>query len=50
MDLVVKEQFVLQERRISLSELHTADEVFPFLLISSDIEGMFQVFHLGQKS
>lgn len=28
MDLVVKEKFVLEERRISLSEFHTADEVF----------------------
>ncbi|XVE62965.1 hypothetical protein DITRI_Ditri06bG0161700 [Diplodiscus trichospermus] len=28
MELVVKEKFVLEERRISLSELHTADEVF----------------------
>lgn len=28
MDLVVKEQFLLHERRISLSELHTADEVW----------------------
>ncbi|MCH79322.1 branched-chain-amino-acid aminotransferase-like protein 1-like [Trifolium medium] len=27
MDLVVREQFVLEERRISLSEVHTADEV-----------------------
>ncbi|KAL5138779.1 Branched-chain-amino-acid aminotransferase-like protein 2 [Glycine soja] len=27
MDLVVKEQFILEERRISLSEVHTADEV-----------------------
>ncbi|XP_029128771.1 branched-chain-amino-acid aminotransferase-like protein 2 [Cajanus cajan] len=26
MDLVVKEQFILEERRISLSEVHTADE------------------------
>lgn len=28
MDLVVKEELVLEERRISLSEFHTADEVF----------------------
>ncbi|KAL2994086.1 hypothetical protein AAZX31_10G147500 [Glycine max] len=28
MDLVVKEQFILEERRISLSEVHTADEVY----------------------
>ncbi|KAF4389935.1 hypothetical protein G4B88_003418 [Cannabis sativa] len=28
MDLVVKEKFVLEERRISLSEFHTADEVW----------------------
>ncbi|CAJ2628648.1 branched-chain-amino-acid aminotransferase-like protein 2-like [Trifolium pratense] len=28
MDLVVKEQFILEERRISLSEVHTADEVW----------------------
>ncbi|KAJ7973388.1 Branched-chain-amino-acid aminotransferase-like protein [Quillaja saponaria] len=28
MDLVVKENFVLEERRISLSEMHTADEVW----------------------
>ncbi|CAL0302280.1 unnamed protein product [Lupinus luteus] len=28
MDLVVKEQLVLEERRISLSEVHTADEVW----------------------
>ncbi|KAK1305176.1 Branched-chain-amino-acid aminotransferase-like protein 2 [Acorus calamus] len=28
MDLVVKENFVLEERRISLSEFHTADEVW----------------------
>ncbi|KAG8391093.1 hypothetical protein BUALT_Bualt01G0152000 [Buddleja alternifolia] len=28
MELVVKEKFVLEERRISLSEFHTADEVF----------------------
>jgi len=27
MDLVVKEHFILEERRISLSEVHTADEV-----------------------
>ncbi|MCH79364.1 branched-chain-amino-acid aminotransferase-like protein 2 [Trifolium medium] len=27
MDLVVKEQFILEERRISLSEVHTADEI-----------------------
>jgi hypothetical protein len=27
MDLVVKEGLVLEERRISLSEFHTADEV-----------------------
>ncbi|PNX88622.1 branched-chain-amino-acid aminotransferase-like protein 2-like, partial [Trifolium pratense] len=26
MDLLVKEQFILEERRISLSEVHTADE------------------------
>lgn len=30
MDLVVKENFVLEERRISLSEFHTADEVVFF--------------------
>ena len=28
MDLVVKEKLELEERRISLSEFHTADEVF----------------------
>ncbi|CAJ2628974.1 unnamed protein product [Trifolium pratense] len=28
MDLLVKEQFILEERRISLSEVHTADEVW----------------------
>lgn len=28
MDLVVKEHFILEERRISLSEVHTADEVW----------------------
>ncbi|CAI8603420.1 unnamed protein product [Vicia faba] len=28
MDLVVKEQFILEERRISLSEVHCADEVW----------------------
>ncbi|KOM52886.1 hypothetical protein LR48_Vigan09g154500 [Vigna angularis] len=28
MDLVVKEQIILEERRISLSEVHTADEVW----------------------
>lgn len=28
MELVVKEKFVLEERRVSLSELHTADEVW----------------------
>ncbi|KAK4483570.1 hypothetical protein RD792_010769 [Penstemon davidsonii] len=28
MDLVIKENLVLEERRISLSEFHTADEVF----------------------
>ncbi|KAJ4846730.1 hypothetical protein Tsubulata_043097 [Turnera subulata] len=28
MDLVVKENLVLEERRISLSEFHTADEVW----------------------
>uniref|UniRef100_K7LJM5 Branched-chain-amino-acid aminotransferase-like protein 1 n=1 Tax=Glycine max TaxID=3847 RepID=K7LJM5_SOYBN len=28
MDLVVKEQFILEERRISLSEVHTADEIW----------------------
>lgn len=27
MDLVVKENLILEERRISLSEFHTADEV-----------------------
>jgi len=27
MDLVVKEELILEERRISLSEVHTADEV-----------------------
>jgi branched-subunit amino acid aminotransferase/4-amino-4-deoxychorismate lyase len=27
MELVVKENFILEERRISLSEFHTADEV-----------------------
>lgn len=33
MDLVVKENLVLVERRISLSEFHTADEVsFIFIL------------------
>lgn len=31
MDLVVKEKLVLEERRISLSEFHTADEVRMFL-------------------
>jgi hypothetical protein len=31
MDLVVKENFVLHERRISLSEFHAADEVWYFL-------------------
>ena len=30
MDLVVKENFVLHERRISLSEFHAADEVWYF--------------------
>jgi hypothetical protein len=33
MDLVVKENFVLHERRISLSEFHSADEVW-YLQIS----------------
>ncbi|XP_022896345.1 branched-chain-amino-acid aminotransferase-like protein 1 [Olea europaea var. sylvestris] len=28
MDLVIKEELVLQERRISLSEFHTADEAW----------------------
>ena len=28
MELVEKEKFVLEERRISLSEFHTADEVY----------------------
>ena len=28
MDLVVKEKLELEERRISLSEFHTADEVY----------------------
>lgn len=28
MDLVVKEQLILEERRISLSEVHTADEIW----------------------
>jgi branched-subunit amino acid aminotransferase/4-amino-4-deoxychorismate lyase len=28
MELVVKENFILEERRISLSEFHTADEVW----------------------
>ncbi|KAK2403403.1 D-aminoacid aminotransferase PLP-dependent enzymes superfamily protein [Trifolium repens] len=28
MDLVLKEQIILEERRISLSEVHTADEVW----------------------
>lgn len=32
MDLVVKEKFILEERRISLSEFHTADEVFMLIL------------------
>lgn len=34
MDLVVKEKLVLVERRISLSEFHTADEVFMLTLSS----------------
>lgn len=41
MDLVVKENLVLEERRMSLSEFHTADEVWdslfafpPFVSIS----------------
>lgn len=32
---MVKEGFVLEERRISLSEFHTADEVFMASLIYS---------------
>lgn len=28
MELVLKENLVLEERRISLSEFHTADEVY----------------------
>ena len=28
MELVVQEKLILEERRISLSEFHTADEVF----------------------
>jgi hypothetical protein len=32
MDLVVKENLVLHERRISLSEFHAADEVRYFIL------------------
>jgi hypothetical protein len=35
MDLVAKEQFILEERRISLSEVHTADEVSQFNFILS---------------
>lgn len=31
MDLVIKEKLVLEERRISLSEFHTADEVDLFI-------------------
>ncbi|KAH9754678.1 Branched-chain-amino-acid aminotransferase-like protein 1 [Citrus sinensis] len=34
MELVVKENLVLEERRISLSEFHTADEVFMLILES----------------
>jgi hypothetical protein len=30
MDLVVQEKFPLQERNISLSEFHTADEVLVY--------------------
>lgn len=34
MDLVVKENLVLLERRISLSEFHSADEVYFFFFFS----------------
>lgn len=37
MELVEKEKFVLEERRISLSEFHTADEVFT-LLFTEEVE------------
>lgn len=37
MDLVVKEQLMLEERRISLSEVHTADEVMKFAPISMSV-------------
>lgn len=35
MELVVKENFILEERRISLSEFHTADEVLSAYKLSA---------------
>lgn len=33
MDLVAKQMLVLEERRISLSEFHTADEVYTYICL-----------------
>ncbi|KAJ3683850.1 hypothetical protein LUZ60_014077 [Juncus effusus] len=58
MDLVVKENFVLHERRISLSEFHAADEVWttgtmgeltPVLMIDGRIIGSGEVGPVTKK-
>ena len=36
----MKEKLVLEERRISLSEFHTADEVFVFYVFNSKLNGL----------
>lgn len=46
MDLVVKENLVLLERRISLSEFHTADEVYFLFSFSLKSEPLNQVYFL----
>lgn len=37
MDLVIQENLILHERRISLSEFHAADEVCNFLFSENEI-------------
>ncbi|KAK3200345.1 hypothetical protein Dsin_023760 [Dipteronia sinensis] len=62
MDLVVKENLVLEERRISLSEFHTADEVFLLNFRMSNVNQMhmswsckfkilfgFSMYHMNGK-
>ena len=46
MELVVKEKFILEERRISLSEFHTANEVSNCFSIESIFNNYFEISKL----